>query len=497
MLRQRTESFKAHFESVPRWTETIASKTVAWVLAGALITGGLFYVVSGTSNASLEPLFGGQVLRDVEMDQIELAFGAEGLSGWKRDQGRILIPHESRHQYLAVLKQSAALPYSLRDSLADSEDSADFFESESERKRRQEREKARELGRKITTFGDIARASVYYDARSAGGFDQSVIQSASVALIPADGQPISPAQIRMIQDFICGAYAGMQPDQVTVIDASSRKTFRGDEDLLVRRRRQAEYELEQRLGELLSGYKGLRIAATSVVTASDLDPLAAETPSPRPRESNRVHSVGVTELAMRVSVGVPESQFHRQWIGTYHSRYPESSLVQQPTAEQIQAIKEKVFENIRDAVSPFIAADGYGDSVSDAIHLWSFPDANENFQYADAGLATLSLERLTLAAKEHIWFVAPTVCLLAIASAFAFSALVMRLRSTTAAPTVSAPTEATRRESRPMATGTRIDSSQEHVAVNEASLKDDLADMVEQNPELAAQIVHSWMVDAA
>jgi len=487
VLRQRTESFKAHFDSVPGWTGPLASKTVAWIFAGVLILGGLIYGIKGSASPSLEPLFDGAVLRDIELARIELAFSSADLTDYQREEGRILIPRQQRHQYLRALEQASALPYALRMETASDEGAGGFFQSEAERTRRREDDKARHLGSKImTTFGNIAWASVDYDTRSVGGFDPTVIQSASVVLIPSDGQPIAPAEIRAIRDFVCGAYAGMESDHVTVIDASSRKTFRGDEDPLQRQRRQAEYELEQRLSELLSGYKGLRIAATSEVIQNRTDVGEAEPATPA---TAKILPVGGAGLSMRISVGVPESQFHRQWIGDYHARFPNTSLVQRPTPEQVEAIKEKLYQNIRDAVTPFIASGDGGPERS--VQLWSFPDANHTFRYADDPSTTTTVKSLLANARRHVWLVVPAAVLMLVAIFLGASALVMRFQTTTRSietdyhggpPSIS-------RESPP---ATHPTASPE-----ESKLKDELAEMIEQNPELAAQIVHSWMVDAA
>ncbi len=487
MLRQRTESFKAHFESVPNWTGPLPSKTAAWVLAAALIVVGLFYGIRGSTTTTLEPLLGGRVLRDIELAQIELAFSEQGLTEYQRRDGRILIPRPQRHEYLGALGRCAALPYALRVESDQDQQGVGLFESEAERRRRREDDKARSLGRKIiTTFGNIAWASVDYDTRSVGGFDPAVIQSASVVLVPADGQPIAPSEIRAIRDFVCGAYAGMESDHVTVIDASSRKTFRGDEDPLQRRQRQVEYELEQRLTELLSGYEGLRIAVTSEVVPRAVGDDQAE-PSANP-QSARVLSVAGAGLAMRISVGVPETQFHRQWIGDQQTQQPGSSRLQRPSAEQMEAIKEGVFQNIRDAVTPFVA--GRSGPAEQAIRLWSFPDSDRTLRYSDPVASSTTLQSLIAKARQHVWLVAPLATLLVVALIFGVSAAVMRLQSTTMEPY---PADSATTPSPKAAHG----APPAVASPDESKLKDELADMVEQNPELAAQIVHSWMVDAA
>nr|WP_236649335.1 hypothetical protein [Rhodopirellula sp. SM50] len=484
MLRQRTERFKSHLDTVPPLSGASAlSRAVACVIAGLLIVGGIYYIAPAGSTETMEPLFGGKVLREMELSQVEFAFSKAGLSDWRREDGRMLIPRETRHEYLAALEQASAHPYALQSSVEEALGEAPYFESESARRTRHQYAKARDLGKKIAAFDDILWASVDYDEQSAGGFDGRTIQSASVLLVSDSGKPIAPGRISMIQNLVAGAYAGMAADQVTVTDTSARKTYNGSDDPLTRQQRQAEYELEQRLTELLGGYRGLHIAARSVFCESgDGKPIAL---------SKSIHKESTSgEFQMRVSVGVPESQFHAQWVNDYRSQHPESALPLAPTQAQFDGVRAKVMDNIRDAVKPLVASDA--DSDEQTVRVWSFPDPDKTPKYPSPVDSVGRWAGMIGPLQANPVLAISLGSLLLIASVLAIATMRMRLRnpSMTASSIAEMPTSnpSPRHPDRPAKPPSNA---------ADTTMRDDLAEMVESNPELAAQIVHSWMADAA
>ncbi|QEF97567.1 flagellar MS-ring protein [Stieleria maiorica] len=503
MLRQRTERFKSHLDTVPPLSGASAlSRAVACAIAGLLILGGIVYISPRGSTPTMEPLFGGQSLHDWELGQVELAFSKAGLSGWRPENGQILIPREKRHEYLAALEQASALPYALQSSVEEALNGGGYFESEAAKRTRHQVAKARDLGKKIAAFDDIVWASVDYDEQSAGGFDGRTIQSASVLLVSKNGKPIAPGRISMIQHLVSGAYAGMDADQVTVTDTSARKTYNGSDDPLTRQQRQSEYELEQRLTELLGGYRGLHIAARSVYressagNADDQDAPRAGKPIALSKSIKTSGPQG--EFQMRVSVGVPESQFHAQWVNDYRARHPESDFAQAPTHEQLAAVRTKVMDNIRDAIIPLVESDTAGDEH--AVQVWSFPDADQTPVYTSPARPIGRWAAIVSQLRSNPVLTIALGTLLLVAIGFGIATLRMRLRHSPMAQDAVREAAArgtmdrgtagktTRSSDRPAATETTAD---------ETSLRDDLTELVESNPELAAQIVHSWIADAA
>lgn len=488
MLRQRTEQFKSHFDSVPTLSDPGKfPRAWIWAVACVLILAGIVYCTRGSSNETMVSLFADRSFSELELNQLEIAFSEAGLSGYRRDKDRMLIPKATSHEFMTVIGKSTSLPYALKSSAEDPYGVTNIFESQSMRKSRIRSARARKLAETITaTFNEIAWADVSYDIHDAGGFNATTIQSASVVLLSKDGKPIAPSRISMIQSLVSGAYAGMEPDHVTVTDTSARKTYSGSEDPATRQQRQSEYELEQRLTQLLGGYRGLHVAVRTV----EVQP-SSETESNNAKPNSKAMSLRPAETSltsqMHVSVGIPETQFHSQWMNDFRAANPEAKSVEAPSAAELDAAKTKVFGNIREAIRPLLAL--RDDAAAEAIQVWSYPDSGHAVEYSRPADNELGLAAAIAWARANPSVVVPIGCLVLVAISFAFAATRLRVRSTAVQTTMTA---STRPRSGPPPTNENTLSESD-----ETTLRDDLAELVETNPELAAQIVHSWIADAA
>ncbi|MEO1616345.1 MAG: hypothetical protein AAFV88_10885 [Planctomycetota bacterium] len=484
MLRQRKESLKSTLEQVPAWSVLTTHRSVIWGLAALLLCAGLVFVTRQSPQTSLEPLFAGQEIGNVQFLRYETAFSRAGLKGAVHQGGRLLVPRESRHEYLIALEDAGALPFSASDSETPQESMGEsLLVSQKERDRRRQQEKATQLGRKISSLADIAWASVDYDEHASGGFDPRIERAASVLIVTQDGTPLSPERVLMIQDLVRGAYAGMQKEDVTVTDWAASKAYKGNEDPGVMQLRHVEFETKRRLTELLDAFAGIRIAVTAVPDPADNAPNVVGTPS------------------VQVSIGIPESQFHSQWVRQFQHQHAENAPVVAPTDSQLASVREHLIQNVRDAVTPFVP---HRDEEK-AIHIWSFPDdvcgpsyveasANEThtpqdswpgFDWNTERLAEASASVLAFAKRNAI--VVIPVAALAVISLFVLIAA-MKLRSKSSMVPDSEIDSVSAGET--AADGASSDHEQRH-------LREDLAELVEQNPELAAQIVHRWVSDAA
>ena len=417
------------------------------------------------------PIFGGRELSNQQLDQIEIAFSAQSLTGWTRESGQIMIPRETKHVYLAVLKDTSALPYTLKSSVEEALGSSGYFESDHQRRSKLQYAKALDLGKRISASKTIAWASVEYDQQSSGGFNESTVHSASVTIVPADKRPLPVGEIRSIQRQVAASYAGMTPDQVTVTDLSTQKSFSGSEDLTIRYRRECEYELEQRLTKLLSGYDGLQIAVTS---------------NEHPRQSvDETDPEKFGPLRMRVSVGIPESQFLRQWQSDVLAMEKNAASSDPPSDADLNRVRERVIGNLRDAIAPFVST---GEELTQSIRIWSYPDTSPTLPstaVASGGAAIYSAAMSGAAeyVRRHSIAIGSLASLVVVAAILMIISLRMRVRSTDP-------------DFRPISAAIEMENASIPVS-EDTSLKEDLAELVEANPELAAEIVHRWMKGAA
>ncbi|MDM4019007.1 hypothetical protein [Roseiconus lacunae] len=440
------------------------SKIAIWGACVTLILIGMLLVPTRQSSNDLQPLLGDRRFSHSQIDELDLEFSAAGLDGYEHRDGRFWVRPEQRHQFLSIAQQSRALPVDLADSPEESFTGFEIFASESQRQSKLQSLKARELGTKLCAFPDIAWASVDYDQQRLGGIDQETIQSASVVIIPSNEKPLSPNRIDMIRQYVAGAYAGMSVEQVTVTDTTAMESYNGKIDEQKRAQRHVEYELEHQLAEMLSGFGDVRIAVMHL-------PNKSSEGAPQPH----------------VSIAIPESQFHLQWARDYRSQHHHAALVPWPTDHQLVQARQRVLVNVKDNLPPLLASP----TTHASIHLCSFPDAIPEGQYATGTTKVISLADIREFAANNIPLTVSVLSLLAVTLICSTAALRLRMRETDPTSPAFANPSHYHRDSPKVANGKTPQQS------DETSIRDDLTELIEANPELAAQIVHRWVAEAA
>lgn len=273
---------------------------------------GLAWLVRGSGTVETEYLFGGRILAEQELDSVELTFSRAKLNGWQREDRRIRIPVASRADYLAALYGSAALPMSLRSSVQEAIDKASLFEPTSQRIARESHAKERDLGSRLSMFKEIRWATVEHDLGQRKGLSNERTQSASVVVCPEGDQPLSPAHLEMVREMIRGSYAGMQRDDIVVIDTNADPAVCPTNDPIARKQCQEEAGLEQKVSRILQDYGTIRVAAYLDYQAAANPPVPAGSSSSQLSSSN-THS-GATLLSKRSRLS-NQTQPNRSLLG--------------------------------------------------------------------------------------------------------------------------------------------------------------------------------------
>ena len=510
----------------------------------------LAFLVKGTSTTNQENLFGGRVLGEHEIDAIELAFSNAGLNEWNREGRRISIPRESRSDYLAALQNSTSLPLSLNSSVQAAIESASPFESSEQRNAREMHAKEQDLGAKIIAFPDIKWASVEYDRGERYGLGRARPQSASVVVSPEGLEPLSRQRIAMIKELIRGSFAGMTSEDVVVIDTNSSATasFGEDVDPLANKRREEEARYEQKVRKQLIGYgPEVRVAVYAEIdptmevektvlkydaertTLADKSrktestsnrPLAQGVPGAVPNaignraasleenanttkvKDDQRESVGVagqqyenSRLAslqvkrVRVSVGLPESYYQHVWMKNFLRDNPDQSVAEVPplrTAD-LEKLRVDVRSNIQRAVTPLLPEVNAGESKIELVEVWDYP----NLPTPEAPAPQTAKIALNWLAGS--W---QTIALVALA----LIALLVA-RSAVKGGGDSAPPEFAEgfglELPTPPVVADETAESEDSMEITGGTLKDELVNIVEDNPEVAANVIRAWVGEAA
>jgi flagellar M-ring protein FliF len=542
-LQKTFEPVRDAFFAMPMTTRVIAGMLVL------VISIGFGLLVKGDKTGDKEYLFGGRMLSESDVDSVEMAFGQAGLKEWTREGRRIRIPAGNRNEYLTALKESSTLPLSLRSSIQDAIEKASPFESSEQRNSREMHAKSQDLGAKISSFPDIRWASVDYDRGERTGLSRSRPQSASVVVTPEGNEPLPKARVNMIKELVRGSYAGMTGEDVVVIDtnASHAGGEWDEEDPMLRKRLEEEKSYEQKVLRALVGYGHIRVAAHA-----ELDPtMGTEKASlkydsertttqersrkvdsqsvrqgPRgvpgaapnaignraatldePEQSSKSkqderESSGVVgqqyELSrmaamqvrrVRVSVGLPASYYDRVLVQDFLRENPGKTAADMPpaTAAMIQQKRTETEDKIKSAVTPLLPAVPAGDDPYPLVVVWDYPDMPEP---VFASLASPS-QALTWLADS--W---PTLAMIGLA---VLAMLIARSAMLGGGDSPKAFNEGFGLELPipPKEDPAAMEDDNEGMQITGGSLREELLRMVDKNPDVAANVLRSWITDAA
>jgi flagellar M-ring protein FliF len=279
-LNQTFEQIRDLFASM-----TPAARITSALLLGVIVCS-MGFLFQGYSNASEEPLFGGALLQPAETRRIETALGQAGLDILELNQGRIMVPRGQKAAYLAAIANAGALPANFHNLLEDSLETG-MFESGKMRDQRWKAARERQISMMISEWEGIEDAKVLYDIREPRAFGKEEI-TATVSVMPSPGAIFDPQRMKLIREAVAKSIAGLRAESVMVVDRSNGSQYGGIggevgaaafDDPYFQTRTLFEQQMRSRIEALLSDIKpGVRVQ----VTAELDDTLSSETRSVRP-----------------------------------------------------------------------------------------------------------------------------------------------------------------------------------------------------------------------
>jgi len=544
MLQNTLDQFRNVFSAMP-----MPSRIIAGLLVTVIVIA-LGFLVRGSNTTQTEYLLGGKLLDEKDLDAAELAFGTAKLTGWQRDGRRMKIPSAQRSEFLAALDASAALPMSMRSHVQSAIDSSTPFESNEQRLARVGHARERDLSDEISKFPDVRSASVTYDLGERMGLSRGRKQTASVVVQPEGLEALPRARIQMIKGMIRASFAGMSIDDVQVTDTNATSMV-GDgdnDDPLSKKRREEEAYYEQKIRSQLVGYGQIHVK-----TFADIDPTMgiekaslkfdeqpttiSETRSKREVESSRPVPGGVpgaqpntlsnrpskidataqtsktkedqtsskriagqeyatTRTAalevkrIRVSIGLPTSYYRQIHLQTFLQDNPDKSAgdVEALTADALQKLREITEEAIQSAVKPLLPEVSAGEDPMPLVEIWDYPDLPERV------IASAATGQAALTWLADSW---QTIAMLLLAGGALFVARgAMKSLGGDADPAGFSEGFGLELPTPPEPIEEEIGRA-EQMEITGSSLKTELIGLVEHNPEVAANVIRSWIGEAA
>ena len=270
-----------------------------------LVAVSMTYLFVFQMNTANEFLFGSREFSQAELDAMQTAFGAAGLNQFEVVGKRVRVPRGKLVEYLQALSQSNFQPQNFdsaidqvvadSNSLIDSRPLQDFKFSQALDKK---------CGQVISGMRGIDQATVQSREVKKGGFPPQTERKATVAA-SGTGGALSPAHVQQIRTYVAGYYA-IGLDDVTITDLNGNVTFGGDRATREPNGPQTEYAeakrdyesyWKQKIEECLAVYPGVvvgvnvevdpELGSESRKVVVDPQPTAVESNTYRKTTENR------------------------------------------------------------------------------------------------------------------------------------------------------------------------------------------------------------------
>jgi flagellar M-ring protein FliF len=501
-------------------------------------------------------LFGGEPIPPTQLPAMLASFAKAGLPEPEMEGNRMRVPRGKQPAYIAAAADGGALPHNFGDTFKAMINNNNPFISKQQRADMAKFALQDELSKIISKMAGIETAGVMYDEQTQTGLNAKRLVSASVSVKPIGTQPLTSTQVQMIRHLVAGAKVGLTPESVSVVDMNGR-TFAGGspdssgdvtQDKYLNTKQSYEQQYTDRISEALSFVKGAVVSVNvelhpvleetennnkvdpkpividSTETNKTLNSSTAQ-PAGRPglasqggvnapavigagangskteEESGTTHQrsvasnqstiirrAGLTPKRVTVAVGVPSNYFEDVWRQRNPS--PAGTEPKKPDAAALALIETEVRSQIQKYVLPII---GTADAAADLANVVVQP-----FQ----SMPVATIEKPTPVDHAFSWFTdhASNVGL----GVFGLFSLLM-VRSIVRSVPGSASSTPPDREN--AATQPAEDVEEETEAPQPAtpqrlrrrkaksgpSLRDELVEIVREDPDAAANILRSWI----
>ncbi len=261
-LNQATGQIRELFVSM-----TPAARVTALLLVGVIVVS-LGYLFQHHSAGPDDYLFNGEFLPASDVDRAEAAIAQAGLNDYERVGNRLRVPGGHKAEYLAAVAEAGALPPNFHSLLEDALDLGPFVDPET-RRQRLKAAREQQLSTIIRAMHGIEEAQVIYDMREPRGLSKTGQVTATVSVQPTPGEAIDAKRMKMIKKAVAGAIVGLTLEKVMVVNlGDSTHLGDGDvlsdfDDPYFQTRIAYERYMKSNIEDLLSYIPGIRVRVTA------------------------------------------------------------------------------------------------------------------------------------------------------------------------------------------------------------------------------------------
>jgi flagellar M-ring protein FliF len=539
---------------------TPGSRITAGMLL-VMIAVSLVYLFVFQSHGTNKFLYDGREFSESELNEMEAAFAQADLGDYDIVGSRVRIPGRKQVQYLQALEKSNFTPLNSESAIQDAlNNSRSLLESSEVTRLRFDIADQQRLGQTISKFPGIERATAKYREYRKGGFPAEIQRKGAIAACGKGNQPIKPSVIDAIRDLAAGWW-GIDSEDIVVTDVNSQHSYLPETDglgkeskLYAQMKRENEEQYKAKIYDCLSVYPGVVVGvniemdpdmsyeSSKVVVDPQTIPLESETfrkthdsgpvsggrPGAVPNEvqgnvgrelasgSNQKSSTDESREEQRSTTGheqtirrkapfvvtsatatisLPKSYIRDLWKSDPNHADPAGGPPKEPTLAEQDALEKQVIESIKTKVVHLLPPMDVGNSPFPQVEVSTYGD-----------LPPLPLPEPSMAATTLAWFLDnwQTLGLFAVGlTSLLFLRSMIRASAPRATPTMETVAQPTALEEQEGGGKEQEEEEEAQVMLQRrvrptgSSLREELIAMVREDPDAAANVLRTWIGEAA
>jgi flagellar M-ring protein FliF len=537
---------------------TPAARLTSALLLAVIVVGVAFLFRFQTEMAD-DYLLGGRPFMAGELTNVQSALSEAGLKNWELEGNRIKIPSGQKAVYIAALAENNSLPSDWNASLDKAVDGSNPFRSRHEIDLSMRQAKQKELSLVISRFRNIEQAVVIFDEIEKDPFRRTKLKTASVA-VQSSGMGLEEQQVRAIRSLLATSYAGLDPASIAITDTTTGISYNvpteageGGDNLYSAAKAKYETEWKKKIHDQLAMVSGVVVGVNvelsremqSDTTTIKIDPKpvpirnsettlessttgsntsgrpgavpngvapvgnqpaevavtagpkSQQTESKTEQQSIAGHEQTVSRKAPLVpervtaSIDVPASYFVKVW----HQRNPPAAgaAPKEPDAADLKKIETEETDRIKDAVVNLLPPVALGKEPYPLVAVTTYTD-----------LPSTPIVDATLGQQASTWFAENWRTLGMFLVGFV-GLLMLRGMLKSGAPPEPVPAQAAHAPASSSGEAEEDDADKPEqilqmrrkLSSQGPNLREELRQLVKDDPDAAANVLRGWIGDAA
>lgn len=199
------------------------------VVVPALVIGAFAMLLWSRPGASYSALSWGKVFSTEELMTTEQALIQAGLTDFRREGQRLMVPTADLDQYTAAMVESDAIPADMGSELIKNFETLGPFSTDRQRQEMKDALLLKELQRVIMTVPDIERARVgIAGSGRPNSWSRKNRVTANVTVQPRAGRELSQRLVASLRAVVASMVPDLKPSDVTIFDSRNGISYTGE-----------------------------------------------------------------------------------------------------------------------------------------------------------------------------------------------------------------------------------------------------------------------------